>query len=208
VDELESLYQGFQQGAGNGNEATGGGDFLSLWQNQEGEAPQNNPSSRDAKRLEDEIRGIYENRKFINKIISTFLAVSIASAGVNSIAKIGLPIIASGTLGGLVLAVFFGNALSKIKLEGNKPKFDGEFFSASVQTIAVGTALWTGYREQREVEHIAKIGKERFIQEVTAYETKPQIKENLLSGGLITGGALLLLALGILLITKGDKTRL
>jgi hypothetical protein len=75
MDELESLSQGFQQGAGNGNEATGTGNFLSLWQNQEGEAPQNNPSSKDAERLEDEIRGIYENRKFVNRMISTFLAV-------------------------------------------------------------------------------------------------------------------------------------
>lgn len=207
MDELENLYQGFQQGVGNGNEAGETGDFLNLWDNKVEESPQINSRQKDAERLEDEIRGIYENRKFLNRVISTFLAVAISSAGINGIAKIGLPMIATGTLGGLVLAVFFGNAVSKIKLEGNRPKFDGEFFGATIQTIGVGTALWTGYGEQREIEAIAKIGKERFIQEVTAYETKPQVKENPLSGGLVTGGALLLLALGILLIAKGDKDK-
>ena len=204
MDELENLYQGFQQGAeGEGGNQT---DFLNLWgeeQNRQDTKPK--PREIDTERLEEEIRGIYEGRKFLNRAIATFLGVAIASAGVNAMAKIGLPVIATGTLGGLVLAVFFGNAISKIKLEGNRPKFDGEFFAAVIQTGGVGTAVWMAFSEQREIEKIAQIGKERFQEEVIAYETKPQPENNPLAGGFIVGGALLLLAIGIALMIGGNS---
>jgi hypothetical protein len=49
---------------------------------------------------------------------------------------------------------------------------------------------------------MAKIGKERFTEEVTAYETKPQIQENPINGGLITGGVLLVISICLLLLTR------
>jgi hypothetical protein len=202
MDELERIYKGFEQNSGRKNNREN-----AFWNNQTEGNNQPNPRQKDAERLEEEIQSLYANRKFLNRMISAFLAIGISSAGINSIAKIGLPMIATGTLGGLVLAVFFGNTVSKIKLEGNRPKFDGEFFGASIQTAAVGTALLIGYREQREVARITKIGQKRFIEEVKAYEKKPQIKETPLGGGALTAGCLLLLALGILLMTKGDKKK-
>lgn len=202
MDELDRIYRGFQQ-----NSRKESNRNQSLWNNKAEGENETNARQKDAIRLEQEIESIYADRKFLNRMISAFFAIAISSAGINSIAKIGLPMIATGTLGGLVLAVFFGNTVSKIKIEENRPKFDGEFFGASIQTIAVGTALWIGYREQREIEKITGIGKKRFIEEVKAYEKKPQVKENPLIDGALTAGCLLMLALGLLLMTKGNKKK-
>ena len=189
MDNLERIYEAFRQ------------------QPEEETNQRKDPRQKDAERLEEEIQGIYENRRFLNKTISTFFAVTVSSAGINLITRIGLPMTATGTIGGLVLAVFLGNTISKIKLEGNRPKIDGEFIGSSIQTIGVGASFWAGCKEQREIERTAKVGKERFIEEVKTYEKKPQMKESPLENGASIAGLLLLLAIGILLIAKGDKKR-
>jgi hypothetical protein len=106
MDEWEKVLQGFNQGVQTETEVKTANDFLGSWDNPTQERTPYNPREEDARNLEAEIRGIYEDRKLLNRALATLLAVATASAGINSIAKIGLPIMATGTLGGLVLAVF------------------------------------------------------------------------------------------------------
>jgi hypothetical protein len=202
-NNLEELYQRFNQVPRRENSLGN-----QPWGTTEEGHSQSSSRQKDLERLEEEIESIHANRKFLNQFIAIFFAASVSSAGINAMTIIGLPMIATGTVGGIVIAVFFANTVSKIKLEGGKPKLDGEFIGSGIQTIAVMTAAWTGCKEQREVAKITKIGKERFIQEVKEYEKKPQAKENPIGGGAFTAVCFLLLALGILLMTKGEKKKI
>jgi hypothetical protein len=58
------------------------------------------PEEKDLQRLEGDIHSIFESRRLLNKAIATFSAVVGSSAGIHLFARLGIPALASGTLGG------------------------------------------------------------------------------------------------------------
>jgi hypothetical protein len=77
--------------------------------------PKQTPEDKDLQRLESEIQGIFLSRRLLNKAVATLFAVVGSSAGIHLFARLGIPAIASGTIGGIVIAVCLGNALTKIR---------------------------------------------------------------------------------------------
>jgi hypothetical protein len=130
------------------------------------------PEDEDGERLEQSIREVFSSKKLLNKALATFLGVFAASGGVALMTSLGIGAMATGTLGSIVLGLFFANTLSKIQYDGTI-HVDQEFIVATAQTVSVGAALWIAFDEYRAVSHASKAGKERFYQEVKDYEVKP-----------------------------------
>jgi hypothetical protein len=131
------------------------------------------PEEKDLQRLEGDIHSIFESRRLLNKAIATFCAVVGSSAGIHLFARLGIPAIASGTLGGIVIAVCLGNALTKIRIDHGKPTIDGEFSLALAQALAVTGAMWFGSRDYRQLSDLANQGRTEFSTEVRNFEIKP-----------------------------------
>jgi hypothetical protein len=105
------------------------------------------PEEKDLQRLEGDIHSIFESRRLLNKAIATFCAVVSSSAGIHLFARLGIPAIASGTIGGIVIAVCLGNALTKVRIDQGRPTIDSEFSLALAQALAVTGAMWIGARD-------------------------------------------------------------
>ncbi|MBE9209203.1 hypothetical protein IQ244_22375 [Nostoc sp. LEGE 06077] len=161
-----------------------------------GETPEKKPTpeSEDGDRLEQSIRDVFANKQLLNKALSTFLGVFTANAGVSLLTSLGIGAIASGTLGSIVLGLFFANTLTKLQYDG-QIHIDKDFLVATAQTVSVGASLWIAFDEYRAVSNASKTGKTRFYQEVKSYEIKPTPK-NETPWGLIglAGFGLLVLA--------------
>ncbi len=130
------------------------------------------PEDEDSERLEQSIREVFSSKKLLNKALATFLGVFAASGGVALLTSLGIGAIATGTLGSIVLGLFFANTLSKIQYDG-QIHVDQDFIVGVGQTVSVGAALWIAFDEYRAVSHASKAGKERFYQEIKNYEVKP-----------------------------------
>ncbi len=130
------------------------------------------PEQKDLERLEDEIQGIFATRQLFNKALATFLGVVGSGTGIHLFARLGIPALASGTIGGIIIALIFGNALTKIRIEGGKATVDGEFFLALTQVVGVTGSIWMGSRDYRELEGFTKQGKTQFLTEVKNFEVK------------------------------------
>src|SRR4028119_1433641 len=128
------------------------------------------PEEKDLQRLEGDIHSIFESRRLLNKAIATFCAVVGSSACIHLFARLGIPAIASGTIGGIVIAVCLGNALTKIRIDHGKPTIDSEFSLALAQALAVTGAMWFGSRELRQLQEEARQGKSEFVTEVKNFE--------------------------------------
>jgi hypothetical protein len=131
------------------------------------------PEEKDLQRLEGDIHSIFESRRLLNKAIATFCAVVGSSAGIHLFARLGIPAIASGTIGGIVIAVCLGNALTKIRIDQGRPTIDSEFSLALAQALAVTGAMWFGSSEYRQLSD-GKPGQNRVLTEVQNFELKPQ----------------------------------
>jgi hypothetical protein len=165
MSDIESLLSQFRKG-NNQSEPVVWGDVNN---------PQETkvtPADEDGDRLEQSIREIFSNKQLLNKALFTFLGVFTANGGVSLMTNLGIGAIASGTLGSIVLGLFFANTLTKIQYDG-RIHIQQDFLVAAAQTTSVGVALWIAFDEYRAVSDASKIGKERFYQEVKDYEIKP-----------------------------------
>ena len=159
------------------------------------------PEEKDLQRLEGDIHSIFESRRLLNKAIATFLGVVGSSAGIHLFARLGIPAIASGTIGGIVIAVCLGNALTKVRIDQGRPHIDGEFSLALAQALAVTGAMWIGASEYRQLSDLASQGRTEFSTEVQNFELKPQSPNFGWLG--IAGIAVVLL--GAIAFLKGGK---
>jgi hypothetical protein len=130
------------------------------------------PEDEDGDRLEQSIREVFSSKKLLNKALATFLGVFAASGGVGLMTSLGIGAMATGTIGSIVLGLFFANTLTKIQYDG-QIHIDQQFIVAAAQTVSIGGALWIAFDEYRAVSHASKAGKERFYQEIKEYEIKP-----------------------------------
>jgi hypothetical protein len=159
------------------------------------------PELEDSLRLEQSICDVFNNKQLLNKALATFLGVFTANAGVSLLTSLGIGAMASGTLGSIVLGLFFANTLTKLQYDG-QIHIDKDFLVATAQTVSVGASLWIAFDEYRAVSKANSVGKTRFYQEVQSYEVKPTPSPET-PWGLIGLAAFGLLAIAFL--AKGGK---
>ena len=160
------------------------------------------PEEKDLQRLEGDIHSIFESRRLLNKAIATLTAVVGSSAGIHLFARLGIPAVASGTIGGIVIAVCLGNALTKVRIDQGRPTIDSEFSLALAQALAVTGAMWVGTRDYRQLSDLANQDKSEFMTEVQSFELKPQSPDFGWLGIAGIGVVLMLVAIALL---KGSK---
>jgi hypothetical protein len=161
------------------------------------------PEEKDLQRLEGDIHSIFESRRLFNKAIATFCAVVGSSACIHLFARLGIPALASGTLGGIVIAVCLGNALTKIRIDQGRPTIDSEFSLALAQALAVTGAMWFGSREYRQLSDLDRQGRTEFSTEVHNFELKPQSPDFGRLG--LAGIGVLLLLVAITFLKAGKR---
>jgi hypothetical protein len=161
------------------------------------------PEDKDLQRLESEIQGIFSNRQLLNKALATFLWVAGSGTGIHLFARLGIPAIATGTIGGIIIALAFGNALTKIRIEQGRPTIDGDFSLALAQALGVAGAMWLGARDYRQLEDLAKQGKSQFVTEVKNFEVKPTAPDWGRLG--LAGVGVLLLVVAIAFLKAGKR---
>jgi hypothetical protein len=161
------------------------------------------PEEKDLQRLEGDIHSIFESRRLLNKAIATFCAVVGSSAAIHLFARLGIPAIASGTIGGIVIAVCFGNALTKVRIDQGRPNIDGEFFLALAIALGVTGSMWVGASEYRQLSDLANQGRSEFSTEVQNFELKPQSPDFGRLG--IAGIGVLLLLVAIAFLKAGKR---
>lgn len=183
MNEMESLLSQFET-ANTQSEPI-------LWGEQSPQ--QQTPEDEDSLRLEQSIREVFTNKQLLNKALATFLGVFTANAGVSLLTTLGIGAMASGTLGSIVLGLFFANTLTKLHYDG-QIHIDKDFLVATAQTASVGASLWIAFDEYRAVSEATNTGKTRFYQEVKTYEVKPTPKSEI-PWGLIGVGAFVLLVI-------------
>src|SRR4028119_1643376 len=132
------------------------------------------PEEKDLQRLENDIHSIFESRRLLNKALATLFAVVGNSAGIHLFARLGIPDLASGTIGGIVIAVCLGNALTKIRIDQGRPTIDSEFSLALAQALAVTGAMWIGATEYRQLSDEARQGRAELVTEVQNFELLPR----------------------------------
>lgn len=142
MNEIDSLLSQFQT---NGEQST-----PLMWGETQEEKP--TPESEDGERLEQSIRDVFSNKQLLNKALATFLGVFTANAGVSLLTTLGIGAIASGTLGSIVLGLFFANTLTKIHYDG-RIYIGKDFIVATAQTASVGASLWVTFDEYRMVSN-------------------------------------------------------
>ncbi|MBU7584448.1 MAG: hypothetical protein KAF91_16295 [Nostoc sp. TH1S01] len=191
MNEMESLLSQFET-ANTQSEPI-------LWGEQSPQ--QKTPEEEDNDRLEQSIRDVFSNKQLLNKALATFLGVFTANAGVSLLTSLGIGAMASGTLGSIVLGLFFANTLTKLQYDG-QIHIDKDFLVATAQTTSVGASLWIAFDEYRAVSKANSVGKTRFYQEIKSYEVKPTPKNETpwLSIGLAAFGLL-----AIAFLAKGGK---
>lgn len=161
------------------------------------------PEERDLERLEEDIRSIFEGRKFLNKAIATFLGCATANGSVHLLAHLGFPALASSSIGAILVGLFFANALTQIRVSEGRPSIDKDFLVGIAQTCGVSAALWQAFGEYRQISHAARVGREQFLAEVKAYEVLPSPSD---TGRWLTAGVgVVLLVLAIAVMTKGRR---
>ena len=160
--------------------------------------PKETPEDKDLQRLESDIHSIFESRRLLNKAIATFCAVVGSSTGIHLFARLGIPAIASGTIGGIVIAVCLGNALTKVRIDQGRPTIDSEFSLAMAQALGITGSMWFGSSEYRQLSNKANQGKNEFVTEVQNFELRPQSPDFVRLGLAGIGVALLVVVIALL----------
>ena len=128
------------------------------------------PEQLDNQRLEDELREVFANRKFLTHVLSALTGIAVIHGSVSIMAKVGLAAIATGTLGTIATAILFANALTKIKLDEDYPSIDSEFVAESLKAVGAAGAIWIVSSEQRKISRQTSAGAKAFIKEVEQFE--------------------------------------
>ncbi|MGB7439845.1 MAG: hypothetical protein WA919_02160 [Coleofasciculaceae cyanobacterium] len=136
------------------------------------EITQPTPEQEDESLLESEIRGSFTDRKLVNRAITTFLSIAAARGSLYLLARLGLPALATGTVGGILVVAALGDALCKVSINQGKPSIDGDFLASLVRVIGAGGIVWLSLDEQREVSSATAEGSEQFVQEVKEFEVR------------------------------------
>jgi plasmid maintenance system antidote protein VapI len=192
MPDFDELTQGFQPKYSQHN-----GNFFSP-----DTPPQPTPEHKDLQRLESEIQRIFASRVLLNQALATFLSIAGATATTHLMARLGIPTFASSTIGGILIALLLGHALTKVTLIDGKPSINAEFISAIAQTLGATGAIWLGSQEHRELSKLQRVGEKSFLAEVKAFEIKPLPPD---IGRLTTAGiGLGLLLLAIVILTRRE----
>jgi hypothetical protein len=160
--------------------------------------PEQTLEEKDFQRLENDIQSGFENRKLLNKIFFCMVCICGSNAGMHTFAKIGIPAIAGGTLGGIAIVVLLGNALTKIQVNQGKPQISSDFFLGLAQATGAAGAMWLGASEYREISTLGSQGKRELLVEVKDFQVKPQPPDMGRLGLLGIGVCLLIVAIGLL----------
>lgn len=155
------------------------------------------PEDLDLERLEGDIREIFNSRRFVNHVLVGLLGVMGSTAGVHLFAKLGIPALATTTLGGVVVIVAFGSALTAIRIEQGKPHIGGEFFVGLAQALGIAGSVYAGTHDYRELSSVAAKGKTQFLTEVKEFTITPQPPDFTRMGLAGLGLALLVLAVAV-----------
>jgi hypothetical protein len=131
------------------------------------------PETLDSSRLEQEIREVFQNRRFLTQTLSALLLIATIRGSVHLMARLGLPAIATGTMGVITVALAFGHALTKIGIQDGKPNIDSEFAVELIKAFGVTGAVWLATDEQREISHQTSHGAKAFVEEVKQFEIEP-----------------------------------
>jgi len=131
------------------------------------------PETKDNSRLEQEIREVFQNRRFLTQTLSALLGIATIRGSVHLMARLGLPAYATGTLGVITVALAFGHALTKIGTSDGRPNIDSEFVVELIKAFGVTSAVWLATDEQREISHQTSHGAKAFVEEVKQFEIEP-----------------------------------
>lgn len=161
------------------------------------------PEEHDLTRLENDIREIFNSRRLVNKVLAGLLGVIGSTAGVHLFAKLGIPTLATSTLGGVVVIVAFGSALTAIRIEQGKPHIGGEFFVGLAQALGIAGSVYAGTHDYRELSHVAAKGKNQFLTEVKDFTVTPQPPDFTRMG--LAGLGLTLLVIAVAIFKGGTR---
>lgn len=128
------------------------------------------PETKDSSRLEQEIREVFQNRRFLTQTLSALLGIATIRGSVHLMARLGLPAIATGTLGVITVALAFGHALTKIGISEGRPSIDSDFLIELLKASGIAGAVWLATDEQREISHQTSHGAKAFVEEVKQFE--------------------------------------
>ncbi|MFP5274086.1 hypothetical protein [Coleofasciculus sp.] len=131
------------------------------------------PETLDSSRLEQEIREVFQNRRFLTQTLSALLGIATIRGSVHLMARLGLPAIATGTMGFIVVALAFGHALTKIGIQDGRPSLDSDFLIELLKASGIAGAVWLATDEHREISHQSSTGTKAFIEEVKQFEINP-----------------------------------
>jgi hypothetical protein len=131
------------------------------------------PETKDSSRLEQEISEVFQNRRFLTQTLSALLLIATIRGSVHLMARLGLPAIATGTLGVITVALAFGHALTKIGISEGRPSIDSDFLIELLKASGIAGAVWLATDEQREISHQTSHGAKAFVEEVKQFEINP-----------------------------------
>ncbi|NES21902.1 MAG: hypothetical protein F6K41_24005 [Symploca sp. SIO3E6] len=151
MDDFNELIQGFQIA-------------------DENECPPETSEERDNERLEEEIAAAFSQHRMISSALVTFLGFSAVGESVLLFAQLGLPALATSSIGSIALALFAVHTLTKIAIANGRPSIDRDFWTELVKTGAAGAALFVFSRENRQISKASNNGARKFIEEVKAFE--------------------------------------
>lgn len=148
-------------------------NFTTTQRTDEIEGRPEEPETIDNNRLEQEIEEVFSNRRFLTSTLSALLSIATIRGSVHIMARIGLPAIATGAIGMIVVALAFGNALTKIGIQSGRPKIDSEFLIELIIASGVTGAIWLATDENRQISHAYGTGARAFVEEVKQFEIQP-----------------------------------
>lgn len=125
--------------------------------------------SQDHERLEKFMRESVQSREIVGGIIGTFLGVALVKNTTSLMMYMGLGLITATTLNAFVIAVFVGNAISKMAYQDRQFKITNASVVSALQSLMIAIASWMSFDEFRQNNSISEAGKQLFFQELQSH---------------------------------------